>query len=453
MLVVAIALVAVGLSGPGAAGARSRTAALATPLWSVRRLPQSVVDAVGAQTLSAALAGRTSGLQSCTVVHDDTVGTDVTATGSAPLAPGSTLKLLTATAAVSALGADFHFTTTAVAPDAAKDGAVARLYLVGGGDPLLATPERIALDQRDPDTAGLPSSPLATLADRIEAAGVQRIPGGVIGVDDRYDRARVVPGWTAGVTTDIGPIGALTVNDGLAGDAGTGADVTDPALNAAAQLSRLLTARGVTVGPAGRADHAPNGTKRIAALDSPPLPQVLEEMLSASDNLTAEMLTRELGLRAGAGTTAQGVQAIRDQLTKLHIDLTGASFIDGSGLAHDDRLTCATLLAVLQVDAQPRWRAVADGLAIAGKRGTLALSLRGTPLDGNLHAKTGTLAGVSGLAGYVRSDRPLTFALLLAGGFSQNAGYTLREGMAADIAAYPAVADTPGLVPEPIPPK
>ena len=111
------------------------------------------------------------------------------------------------------------------------------------------------------------------------------------------------------------------------------------------------------------------------------------------------MLTRELGAHAGEGTTARGVQAIRDELTKQHVDLTGASFIDGSGLSHDDRLTCATLLSVLGVDARPRFAPVADGLAIAGTRGTLALSLRGTHLENNLRAKTGTLTGVSGSPG------------------------------------------------------
>jgi len=179
---------------------------------------------------------------------------------------------------------------------------------------------------------------------------------------------------------------------------------------------------------------------------------VLEELLSASDNLSAEMLTRELGAKAGTGTTARGVQAIRDELTKLHIDLTGAHFVDGSGLAHDDRLGCATLQSILDAVSRPPLQAVSDGLAIAGRRGTLATSLRGTHLENNLRAKTGTLSGVSGLAGYVRSDRPLTFSLLLSGGFSQNAGYGLREGMATDIAAYPNVPDATTLVPEPFGP-
>jgi D-alanyl-D-alanine carboxypeptidase len=146
------------------------------------------------------------------------------------------------------------------------------------------------------------------------------------------------------------------------------------------------------------------------------------------------------------------VDAIHDELARLHVDLDGASFIDGSGLSHTDRLRCATLLSVLALDARPRFAAVADGLAIAGRRGTLATSLRGTHLEDNLRAKTGTLNGVSGLAGYVRSDRPLTFALLLGGSFGQTTGYALREGMATEIAAYPAVGDSAALVPGPFAP-
>ena len=185
------------------------------------------------------------------------------------------MKLLTATAAVAALGPDFHFTTQAVAPADVRDGALERLFLVGGGDPLLATPERIALDARDAELAGLPNTPLATLADRIVAAGVRRIPGGVVGVDDRYDRTRYLPEWPASVRTDIGPIGALTVNDGRAGPAGTGAAAADPAVNAATELSRLLVARGVAVGTPGRADHAPDGARpdrhaRLAAVAEGP---------------------------------------------------------------------------------------------------------------------------------------------------------------------------------------
>jgi D-alanyl-D-alanine carboxypeptidase/D-alanyl-D-alanine-endopeptidase (penicillin-binding protein 4) len=449
----AIAAIILGFRTSDAPASGPAGPTLGTPLWSVRRLPQPVIDGAGDQHLQTALAARAAPSQVCATVQDDTTGSRPASIGPTDaLVPASTMKLLTATAAVATLGADFHFTTDAIAPGPVRDGSIARLYLVGGGDPLLATPERIALDQRDPDYAGLPTTPLADLADRIVGAGVRSIPGGVLGVDDRYDRTRYLAAWPAADRTEIGPMGALTVNDGRAGAAGTGANVADPAANAATELTRLLASRGVTVGAAGRADRAPDDATRIASLDSPPLSGVVEQFLSASDNLSAELVTRELGFRAGAGTTERGIRAIRDELTRLGIDLEGAEFIDGSGLSHSDRLRCPTLLSVLDVARQPRLAAVHDGLAIAGRRGTLATRLRGTSLEDNLRAKTGTLTGVSGLAGSVRSDRPMTFSLLLNGSFGQTEGYARREALAAEIGAYPEVTDPTTLVPEPFAP-
>ena len=86
----------------------------------------------------------------------------------------------------------------------------------------------------------------------------------------------------------------------------------------------------------------------------------------------------------------------------------------------------------------------------------MARRLVGTPLAGNLRAKTGTLSGVSGLAGYVTSDRPLRFSLLLNGTFGESAALALREAVAATIASYPNVPGGVAVVPEPfapIPPR
>ena len=155
------------------------------------------------------------------------------------------------------------------------------------------------------------------------------------------------------------------------------------------------------------------------------------------------MLTRELGVHAGGGHDRDAAcRRSATSSTRLRVrPHRRRASSTAPGLSHDDRLGCATLLAVARASTRSHGsRAVADGLAIAGKRGTLALSLRGTPLEGNLRAKTGTLAGVSGLAGYVRSDRPLTFALLLDGRLRREHRDThCARPMATDIAAYPAV--------------
>ena len=435
------------LRQPDAATPRPPGPSLETPLWSVRRTPQPVADAVGAQHLQTALTAATGGNRACFEVQTgDTLL--ATAASDTALTPASTIKLLTATAALEVLGPDFHFTTTVQGSAAPRGGTVDRLYLVGHGDPLLASPERIATDQQDPETAGLATTPLATLAERIKATGVTSIPGGIVGVDNRYESSRYAADWPASTRVAIGPIGALTVNDGYAGPAGSGGAVTDPALNAAAELTRLLEGLGVTAGTSTHG-NAPSKTEAIASIDSPPLPLILTEMLSASDNLTAEMLIRELGANAGDGTTATGTGIALDTMKRLAIPAAGITMVDGSGLSQRDAVPCATLQAILRLPNDPKFAAIRDGLAIAGERGTLAPRFVGTPLAGNLRAKTGTLSGVSGLAGFVTSDRLLTFSLLVNGSFGESAAFAIREAMVNAIAGYPQTVNGPELDPEP----
>jgi serine-type D-Ala-D-Ala carboxypeptidase/endopeptidase (penicillin-binding protein 4) len=138
------------------------------------------------------------------------------------------------------------------------------------------------------------------------------------------------------------------------------------------------------------------------------------------------------------------------------VDLTGASIVDGSGLSTGDALRCGTLVDVLELTRRPALRTIREGLSVAGERGTLAPRLRGTPLAGNLRAKTGTLDGVSALAGFVDADRQLTFALLVNGSFGESTAFSLRETMAGIIQGYPGIADPATLVPAPkapIPPR
>ena len=204
------------------------------------------------------------------------------------------------------------------------------------------------------------------------AKGVRSIPGGVQGVDAAYDRTRSLDSWSAGAKAAIGPIGALTVNDGFAGAAGTGGAVADPAANAAAELTRLLAARGVHLGAPGRAEHAPDDAVPVAAIRSDTLGAVVTEMLSASDNLSAEMLVRQLGTTDGAGTTPHGVAVLLHRLRGLGVNLDGANVVDGSGLSEQDALRCASLVDVLELTRHPPFRVIRDGLSVAGERGTLA---------------------------------------------------------------------------------
>jgi D-alanyl-D-alanine carboxypeptidase/D-alanyl-D-alanine-endopeptidase (penicillin-binding protein 4) len=182
----------------------------------------------------------------------------------------------------------------------------------------------------------------------------------------------------------------------------------------------LATALGVPAVPVHRG-AAPVGGRRLGAVHSAPLATLVEQCLQASDNVLAEALAR---LVAGAGgepaSFAGAAAAVAARLTTLGVDLTGTRLVDGSGLSRADRLTPRLLVGVLAAAASgrhPQLRPVLSGLPVAGFSGTLDDRFVTGPARlaaGQVRAKTGTLSGVSTLAGItVDADgRLLAFAVL-----------------------------------------
>ena len=113
---------------------------------------------------------------------------------------------------------------------------------------------------------------------------------------------------------------------------------------------------------------APADSAPIAKVNSQPLSSVIGSMLSSSDNLSAELFTKELGVRASQqGTTAAGTDAIVAKLTELGVPHDGLRLTDGSGLDRGNQVTCRTLVATLGLGDQPGMRALWDGLPVAGR--------------------------------------------------------------------------------------
>jgi serine-type D-Ala-D-Ala carboxypeptidase/endopeptidase (penicillin-binding protein 4) len=454
-LVVAAAValvVAFTTGGSGnAAQATTTTTALTTPLWSVRRVPEPVVEAVGAQHLQSALDAAAPGDGTCFVVN---AGNHTLATHGAdtPLIGASTQKLLVAAAALSTLGPESTFETRAVAAGPPNDGAVDQLWLVGGGDPVLSTGDYASFLQSQPHTKGDVTTSLESLADAIVAKGVRSIPGGIVGDDSRYDQQRYLPTWKDTYRTDgeIGPMSALTVNDGFSTwSPARKVPVDDPTRNAAAELTGLLQARGVRVG-APSTGQAPGSTTEIASIQSPPLHDIVHSMLSSSDNLTAELLTKELGVQtAKQGTTAAGVAATTAKMRELGIPVADGALKDGSGLDRGNRVTCSELVATLTLAQRPGFTALYDGLPVAGRNGTLIADFVGTPLEGNFRGKTGSLDGVTGLTGVFDLGRRIQFAFLDNGAFDETRGAVIREGIGDIIGRYPDAPAIDALVPAP----
>ena len=378
-----------------------------TPVLSPRRVPTLLAAPVADRRLQAALTdlvARTPGTSCLTVAAS---GRSVFSHNpDQALVPASLEKLLTATAALEALGPATTLPTVVAAAAPPTDGVVdGDLYLVGGGDPLLMTDDYERHFRNQPQIA----SDLEALADAVVAAGVREVRGGIVGDESRYDRTRYVATWPARFIEQdqTGPLSALTVNDGFVAfpphpDTTTPDEepAPDPAVHAAETLRALLTARGVTVAEPARSGTAPGQVIEVVGFESPPVQELTTEMLRESDNMTAELLVKELGYRAGgSGSTSAGVAAVTSEIAELGLPTGGSVVADGSGLAEGNRQTCGLLQGLL--DRSGPESPLAGGLAVAGQTGTLSMRYVGTAVAGRMRAKTGTLNQVASLAGYV----------------------------------------------------
>jgi D-alanyl-D-alanine carboxypeptidase/D-alanyl-D-alanine-endopeptidase (penicillin-binding protein 4) len=412
-------------------------------VWAPDRLPALLAEAQGTVDLERAVDQllAQSGARSCLAVYEGQRRVLLRRPEEA-LVPASTQKILVAAAALAALGPDFRYETRVVAESPPRDGAVGRLWLVGSGDPTLASPEYIQWLADRPRFQLHQATPLASLADGLKAAGVTTVAAGIVGDDSRYDRTRIVPSWKATYVIDneAGPLGALLVNGGFTVfDPTPEKRAEDPAVHAAAELARLATAAGITVaGPALSGVAPADGTVTLATVRSAPLSEIVAGMLRESDNTAAELLVRELGVaKSHDGSTPAGTRAVTDVLTDAKLPTAGLRLGDGSGLEVTNQSTCALLGAALRMPDGAGAPQLSPLLAVAGRSGTLSLRLAGTPLEGKLRAKTGSLNGVSGLAGYLDGRRSLSFAFLANGPLSESAGRLLQDRLVALLAGYP----------------
>ena len=343
--------------------------------------------------------------------------------GDVLMQPASTNKTLTSAAALLALDRDARVTTRVVAAD--QPGTV---VLVGGGDPTLsgAPPGQ--------DTWYHGAARISDLADQVRRSGVT--PTAVQVDTSLFSGPTFAPGWDPADIEggDIAPIESVML------DAGRIQPATDqsrrsvtPALDAGHVLASALGVdpRQVTIA----AHPAPSGARQLAAVRSAPLIDRLNEMMSVSDNVMAECIAREVAASMQRPLSFAGaVDAVTNRLSTAHIDTSGMTLQDSSGLSVDDRLSAKTLDSVVQGAAgpdQPSLRPLLDLLPIAGGSGTLSdrfldATFHAAGPAGWLRAKTGSLTAINALAGVVtdRSGRVLTFALI-----SNDAGMTGRTAI------------------------
>lgn len=203
--------------------------------------------------------------------------------------------------------------------------------------------------------------------------------------------------------------------------------VHDPAWAAAVRLARLLEARGVAVSggiearyrplnlfdEAAKPFDAPRPGVEIARLVPPPLIEDVIFLNKQSQNLHAELLLRRVGLVAGDGSREAGLAAIASMMAETGAPRWTWDFADGSGMSVYNRVTPRTVAAFLRwTERQPWGEDFRATLPIGGVDGTLRRRFAGTPLEGRVFAKTGTLMGTNALSGFMlaRSGRMLVFS-------------------------------------------
>ena len=210
--------------------------------------------------------------------------------------------------------------------------------------------------------------------------------------------------------------------------------IDDPALYAAWTFKRMLAERGVRVRGDARSRYRPaktdgvidDGTEQrqpvsatvrpddLAALDPSSLLEDVVIINKVSQNLHAELLLRRVALEDGSGSLADGAAAMQALLAGAGVPRAGYDFSDGSGLSSYNRVSPRATVALLHwAKGQPwgaNWRA---SLPLGGTDGTLRRRFSGTPLAGNIQAKTGTLNATNALGGYFRgaSGGELIFAI------------------------------------------
>ncbi|MCW2767453.1 MAG: dacB [Nocardioides sp.] len=316
--------------------------------------------------------------------------------GSGMAIPASTTKLVTAAAALLALGPDATFQTRVVA-----DGRDA-ISLIGGGDPYLASRPAPADAPTYPQRADVVTLARATAA-ALRAHGRTRVR---VGYDDTlFSGPAVNPHWPQDYIPDgvVSPVTALWVDEGRP-TSGTGR-VSDPSLTAATAFAGALSRAGIKVVGPPEARPATSAGGELASVSSAPLDQIVERVLEVSDNEAAEVLFRQVGVATEArGSSDAAVRGVRQILAQHGIDLHGSVLYDGSGLSRENRIDPRLLVDVLRTastSADPDLRPVVTGLPVAGFTGSLAYRFEdGDPRGrGRVRAKTGTLTGVSGLAG------------------------------------------------------
>ncbi len=414
-----LALIIGGFSIGGLGGAKPSASNAAQPTLAASATPSATpTDSRTCSVATDAADPRLGSFQA--VVIDAATNTVLFDRGAnTPAATASTMKLLTAGAALNILGPNYRVDTR-VYQDPAQPGT---LILVGGGDPTLS---RTAPGQQ---SVYRDAPKLSSLAVGVNAK-IAGTPITKIIVDSSlFTGPSWEPTWerTEQTTGYMSEVSALQVDGDRQNPAQeTSPRSTTPALNAGKYFKKALgaAAAGATVVEG----QAPNSAVEIAKVSSQPISVWIKHMLQVSDNTEAEALARLVSLDLGYDGSFSSLNiAIKKGLANTNLDSTGLIIKDGSGLSAANAVppTYLAQFSKLVLNGFADFSVINDGLPVSGESGSLSTRFKGDLKDavGQVHAKTGWIKHGYTLAGYItaRDKSNLLFAIYALGNVQDNA--------------------------------
>ena len=360
--------------------------------------------------------------------------------------PASNMKIITSAAALTLLGPDYRYRTTFLTDGEVRDSLLdGNLLVIGRGDPTVSDRMR-----------GTATTVMDALADSLRAHGIRQISGSLARVGNAFPDSIYGYGWE---WDDLGEyygagVDELIFNEGMAPtklrpppDTARDSLYSGPAKNPAkAYLDAFhdaLVRKSIRMDGAVRDSIFPTPFKMdtLFVLVSPPLREILPALMKPSQNQIAEILLRTIGLeRGGLGTADSARKIVGQQLLAWGVQPDGFVIRDGSGLSDQDLLTPETIVRVLdRIQRDTAFAAYYNSMPIAGVDGTIDTRMKGTPAEGNVHAKTGTLAKARSLSGYVTTadGERLIFSILANNTTTPGSAVThVADQIAASLAAY-----------------
>lgn len=189
-------------------------------------------------------------------------------------------------------------------------------------------------------------------------------------------------------------------------------------------FEKKLGIEGIHIVPTSQArrQKVPNDATLLVSSESMPIEELLIPFMKLSNNGHGEVLVKEMGrVIEDEGSWDKGLSVMGTTLTNLGIDMDTMLLRDGSGMSHKTLVTADEITKLLHiVQTKPWYPIFLNALPVAGADerftgGTLRYRMKGTAAEGNVQAKTGTLNGVTSLAGYVQtqSGEDLIFSIII----------------------------------------